>query len=135
MAAGTALMYYVGSRQVLAGALTLGDLTVFATYLLMLYQPLEQLSYTAWALEGAAAGAMRCFEVLDREDDVPDAPNARPMEKARGDIEFRDVSFGYTPDRRILDGVNLSIAAGESVAFVGGTGAGKSTLLSLVPLL
>jgi ATP-binding cassette subfamily B protein/subfamily B ATP-binding cassette protein MsbA len=133
MAAGTALMYYVGARQVLAGALTLGDLTVFATYLLMLYQPLEQLSYTAWAMEGAAAGATRCFEVLDREDDVPDAPNARPIEKARGDIEFRDVSFGYSSDRLILKDVNLSIEAGESVAFVGGTGAGKSTLLSLVP--
>ena len=126
-------MYYVGARQVLAGALTLGDLTVFTTYLLMLYQPLEQLSYTAWALEGAAAGAARCFEVLDREDDVPDAPNARPIANARGDIEFRNVSFGYSPDRLILKDVNLSIAHGESVAFVGGTGAGKSTLLSLVP--
>ena len=77
MATGTALMYYVGARQVLAGALTLGDLTVFAAYLLMLYQPMEQLSYTAWAMEGAAAGAARCFEVLDREDDVPDAPTCQ----------------------------------------------------------
>jgi ATP-binding cassette, subfamily B, bacterial len=133
MATGTALMYYVGARQVLAGAVTLGDLTVFATYLLMLYQPLEQLSYTAWALEGAAAGAARCFEVLDGEDDVPDAPQAKPIEKARGEIAFHDVSFGYSPDRLILRDINLSIAAGESVAFVGGTGAGKSTLLSLVP--
>ncbi len=133
MAAGTALMYYVGARQVLAGALTLGDLTVFASYLLMLYQPLEQLSYTAWALEGAAAGVARCFEVLDREDDVPDAPHAKPIVKARGEIEFRDVSFGYSPDLLILKKINLTIAKGESVAFVGGTGAGKSTLLSLVP--
>ncbi|HEY6675596.1 MAG TPA: ABC transporter ATP-binding protein [Terrimicrobium sp.] len=133
MATGTALMYYVGARQVLAGALTLGDLTVFATYLLMLYQPMEQLSYTAWAMEGAAAGAARCFEVLDREDDVPDAPHAKPIEKAGGEIAFRDVSFGYSHDRLILGDINLSIAAGESVAFVGGTGAGKSTLLSLVP--
>jgi ATP-binding cassette, subfamily B, bacterial len=133
MAMGTALMYYVGARQVLAGALTLGDLTVFATYLLMLYQPMEQLSYTAWAMEGAAAAATRCFEVLDREDDVPDAPDAKPIEKARGEIAFRDVSFGYARDRLILRDVNLSIAVGESVAFVGGTGAGKSTLLSLVP--
>ena len=68
----------------------------------MLYQPLEQLSYTAWALEGAAAGVARCFEVLDREDDVPDAPNAKPIVKARGEIEFRDVSFGYSHDRLIL---------------------------------
>jgi ATP-binding cassette subfamily B protein len=133
MAVGTALMYYVGSRQVLAGALTLGDLTVFVSYLLMLYQPLEQLSYTAWALEGAAAGAARCFEVLDREDDVPDAPNAKPIARAQREIEFRGVSFGYSKDRLILKNINLKITHGETLAFVGGTGAGKSTLLSLVP--
>ncbi|MFZ0711491.1 MAG: ATP-binding cassette domain-containing protein, partial [Terrimicrobiaceae bacterium] len=73
------------------------------------------------------------FEVLDREDDVPDAPGAKPIANAHGDIEFRDVSFGYSNDRLILKDVNLTIARGESVAFVGGTGAGKSTLLSLVP--
>ena len=133
MAVGTALMYYVGARQVLSGALSLGDLTVFVSYLLMLYQPLEQLSYTAWALEGAAAGAARCFEVLDREDDVPDAPNARAIQRAQRDIEFRDVSFGYSRDRLILEGITLRITHGETLAFVGGTGAGKSTLLSLVP--
>jgi ATP-binding cassette, subfamily B, bacterial len=133
MAVGTALMYYVGARQVLAGALTLGDLTVFVSYLLMLYQPLEQLSYTAWALEGAAAAAARCFEVLDREDDVPDAPNAKAITRARRDIEFRDVSFGYSRDRLILKHISLKIPHGETLAFVGGTGAGKSTLLSLVP--
>lgn len=133
MAAGTALMYYVGANQVLQGAITLGQLTVFITYLPMLYQPLEQLSYTAWALEGAAAAANRCFEVLDRENDVPELPDAKAIDGATGAIELRDVSFGYAPDRLILQRVNLTIKPGESVAFVGGTGAGKSTLLSLVP--
>ncbi len=133
MAIGTALMYYVGSRQVLAGNLTLGDLTVFIAYLPALYTPLEQLSYTAWALEGAAAAVTRCFEVLDRENDVPEAPDAKALGHAAGAIEFRHASFGYTADRLILKDVNLTIAPGESVAFVGGTGAGKSTLMSLVP--
>ncbi len=133
MAAGTALMYYVGARQVLSGALTLGELTVFIAYLPMLYTPLEQLSYTAWALEGAAAAATRCFEVLDRENDVPEAPNAKALATAKGEITFQNVGFGYTADRPILRDINISISPGESVAFVGGTGAGKSTLLSLVP--
>jgi ATP-binding cassette, subfamily B, bacterial len=135
MAAGTALMYYIGSLQVMnpAANFTLGDLLVFSAYLLMLYQPLEQLTYTAWALEGAAAGAQRCFEVLDREDDVPDAPDAVELKNARGRIEFRNVSFGYTPERCVLEGIDFTIEPGQSVAFVGGTGTGKSTLLSLVP--
>src|SRR4029434_11297709 len=97
----------------------------------MLSQPLEQLSYTAWALEGAAAGAARCFEVLDREDDVPDSPNAKPIATARGDIEFRNVSFSYSHGHLILKDVNLSIGHGESVAFVGGTGARTRRLFSV----
>ena len=76
MVVGTAAMYYIGTQHVLDGTLTLGSLLVFSAYLLMLYQPLESLTYTAWAMEGAAAGAQRCFEVLDRADDVLDAPDA-----------------------------------------------------------
>jgi ATP-binding cassette subfamily B protein/subfamily B ATP-binding cassette protein MsbA len=133
MAVGTAVLYYVGSLHVLEGKLSLGDLLVFSSYLLMLYAPLEQLTYTAWAMEGAAAGARRCFEVLDREDDVRDAPDARPLASVRGEIAFHEVSFGYEPGRLILDGLSLRVAPGASVALVGGTGAGKSTMLSLVP--
>lgn len=133
MAVGTAVLYYVGSLQVLGGALSLGELTVFAAYLVMLYQPLEQLTYTAWAMEGAAAGAKRCFEVLDRADEVSDAPDARPLGDARGALAFEAVDFAYREDQPILKNISLAIAPGQSVAFVGGTGAGKSTLLSLVP--
>ena len=135
MAAGTALMYYIGSLQVMnpAANFTLGDLLVFSAYLLMLYQPLEQLTYTAWALEGAAAGAQRCFEVLDSQDDVPEAPDAEDFGAAQGRIEFRGVAFGYTDERRVLEDIDFTIEPGQTVAFVGGTGMGKSTLLSLVP--
>lgn len=133
MAAGTAILYYAGSLQVIAGKVSLGDLLVFASYLLMLYAPLEQLTYTAWAMEGAAAGAKRCFEILDRPDEVRDLPGARPLGPAQGGVEFRAVDFGYRPDRLILRDISLVIQPGESVAFVGGTGTGKSTLLSLVP--
>ena len=143
MVFGTAAMYYVGTLHVLAGTITLGTLLVFSAYLLMLYQPLESITYTAWAMEGATAGARRCFEVLDREDDVVDSPNAIAIETAKGAIGFHNVSFGYAlstaspsgggQDRQVLHDVDLRIEPNQMIAIVGGTGAGKSTLLSLVP--
>src|SRR5262245_10914384 len=133
MVFGTAAMYYVGTLHVLQGTLSLGTLLVFSAYLLMLYQPLESITYTAWAMEGATAGAKRCFEVLDREDDVADSPNAIEIESAKGAIGFQRVSFAYTQDRPVLHDVDLAIEPNQMIAIVGGTGAGKSTLLSLVP--
>ena len=133
MVMGTAAMYYLGTLHVLAGTLTLGSLLVFSAYLLMLYQPLESLTYTAWAMEGATAGARRCFEVLDREDDVVDAPNAQEITETAGAIGFQNVNFGYATGQPVLHDIDLSIAPNQIVALVGGTGAGKSTLLSLVP--
>ncbi|MGI8480537.1 MAG: ABC transporter ATP-binding protein, partial [Chthoniobacterales bacterium] len=131
MVIGTAALYYLGTLHVLAGNLTLGSLLVFNAYLLMLYQPLESLTYTAWAMEGAAAGARRCFEVLDRQDDVADSPRAVAITSSSGAIAFENVSFRYA-DQPVLNTINLTIAPNHIVALVGGTGAGKSTLLSLV---
>jgi ATP-binding cassette subfamily B protein len=133
MVMGTAAMYYLGTLHVLAGTLTLGSLLVFSAYLLMLYQPLESLTYTAWAMEGATAGARRCFEVLDRADDVVDAPGAQEIKETAGALGFEKVSFGYGSQQPVLHDIDLSISPNQIVAVVGGTGAGKSTLLSLVP--
>jgi ATP-binding cassette subfamily B protein len=133
MVIGTAAMYYVGALHVLSGTLTLGTLLVFTAYLLMLYQPIESLTYTTWAMEGATAGAKRCFEVLDRPDDVVDSPNAIEIESAKGAIGFNRVSFAYAEDRPVLHDVDLAVEPNQMIAIVGGTGAGKSTLLSLVP--
>jgi ATP-binding cassette, subfamily B, bacterial len=132
MVMGTAAMYYLGTLHVIAGTLTLGSLLVFSAYLLMLYQPLESLTYTAWAMEGATAGARRCFEVLDRADDVVDAPDALEISETAGAIGFQNVNFSYG-SQPVLQDINLSISPNQIVALVGGTGAGKSTLLSLVP--
>src|SRR5204862_6217483 len=133
MVVGTAVMYYIGTLHVLAGMLTLGSLLVFSAYLLMLYQPLESLTYTTWAMEGATAGARRCFEVLDRQDDVIDGPNAIAIHETNSALRFENVSFGYTKDRPVLREVDLQISPNQIIGLVGGTGAGKSTLLSLVP--
>src|SRR5947207_5455579 len=84
-------------------------------------------------MEGATAGAKRCFEVLDRQDDVVDSPDAIAILSAKGAIAFKSVSFGYAEDRYVLRDVDLRIDPNQIVGLVGGTGAGKSTLLSLVP--
>jgi ATP-binding cassette, subfamily B, bacterial len=133
MLISTAAMYYVGTMHVLSGTLTLGSLLVFSAYIMMLYGPLEQLTYTAWAMEGATAGARRCFEVLDRPDDVADAPDALDLTETKGAIQFQHVSFGYKDEREILHDIDLKIEPNQIIALVGGTGAGKSTFLSLVP--
>ncbi len=133
MAVATAAMYFIGSMHVLHGSLSLQSLIAIGTYLVTLYQPLEALTQVGWVLEGAAAGAARCFEVLDREDDVPDDPKAVVLQTTRGGIGFENVGFGYDETRAILKNINVRIEPGQTVAFVGGTGAGKTTLLSLVP--
>ncbi len=132
-ALGAAAMLVLGARAVLAGQLKIGDLYVFLAYLAALYQPLEQLSYTAWAMEGAAAGMQRVFEVLDTQDSVPETPGARTIGRARGAVELDGVDFAYEPGQPILQDINLKLEPGQTVALVGGTGAGKTTLLSLVP--
>jgi ATP-binding cassette subfamily B protein len=133
MGCGVAAMIYFGANHVIDGTLTLGNLLVFISYLGFLYEPLQTLSYTSWALEGAAAGAQRVFEILDTPEDVKDSPHARALEKVKGDIDFESVAFGYDESRLILSEITLNIPAGTSVAFVGATGAGKTTLLSLIP--
>jgi ATP-binding cassette subfamily B protein len=133
MAASTAAIYYLGSMHVVAGSLSLQGLILISSYLLMLYAPLEALTNLAWALEGAAAAVQRCFEVLDKEDEVRDAPDATAIKQTTGDLVYENVAFGYKKGQPILTGVNLHLEPGETVAFVGTTGAGKSTLLSLVP--
>ncbi len=133
IAASSAAMFYVGSMHVMDGKLTLGEIWYLSTLLLMLYQPLEALTYVAWALQGAAAGLQRCIEVLDREDDVADAPDAKTLPQSKGELVLEHVAFSYSDERPILHDVDLRVSPGQTVAFVGGTGAGKSTLLSLIP--
>ena len=133
LAVGMAALLWAGAGEVMAGRMTLGDLLVFLAYLGMLYSPLEQLSYTAWSMEGAAAAAQRVFEVLDTPDDVPDPKAALPLPAGAGSIEFQGVGFRYARGDEVLHNLSFRIQPGESVAVVGGTGAGKTTLLSLLP--
>jgi ATP-binding cassette subfamily B protein len=133
MMVAMAALYWIGTLHVIAGTLSATSLVAITNYLALLYNPIESITSVGWDLERAAGSAKRCFEVLDHEDDVADRPNAEIIQSTRGELNFEGVSFSYTSDRPLIDGVNLHIAPDQTVAFVGTTGAGKSTLLSLVP--
>jgi ATP-binding cassette, subfamily B, bacterial len=102
------------------------------SYLAQLYRPLGTVSRKAASLQSYLASAERAFAVLDEAPDVPERSGARPLERARGAVEFRHVSFGYDGDRAVLDSVTFAVARGTRVAVAGATGAGKTTLVSLL---
>jgi ATP-binding cassette, subfamily B, bacterial len=131
-AAGTALVLVLGVRNVLAGQLLLGELLVIMAYLVALYGPLEEIAQRVGDLQNALAGAERAFALLDEGPEVDERHDARRLDRARGELEFRDVTFGYDPRRPVLEHVDLHIEAGARVGIVGRTGAGKSTLISLL---
>ena len=132
LACGGAAALWIAVRQVQAGQLTLGQLTMVMAYLTQLYAPLESLTHKYTELQSSLAGAERAFALLDEQVDVQDRPDAKPMAHARGEIELRDVHFAYTPASTVLAGASAHIAAGTRVGIVGRTGAGKTTLVNLI---
>ena len=130
-ALGTAGMMYLGARYALSGYMTAGTILVFLSYLSALYDPLNDITYTASTWQGAAANADRVLEILNIQPEVQDRPDARQV-RLRGHVRYEDVSFGYESQRTVLKGVSLEARPGEVVAIVGPTGAGKTTLVNLL---
>lgn len=133
IAAGTALVIYVGARAVLGGRLSLGELVVFISYLAQLYNPVNQITQSWGLIAGARVGARRCFEVLDTEPDLKDGSRSFPAGGATGLVEWRKVAFRYRAEMPVLDEISLVVKPGTKVALVGATGAGKSTMMGLLP--
>ncbi|MEI7771328.1 MAG: ABC transporter ATP-binding protein [Chloroflexales bacterium] len=130
---GAAAVLYGGGQGVLAGWASLGMLAAFVQYTERAFQPIRNLAERYTILQAAMASAERIFGVLDTPADVcdPEQPTSLPS-PLRGEIEFRDVVFGYNPDEPVLRGISLRIPAGQSVAIVGATGAGKSSMVGLL---
>ena len=133
IAAGTAAILWVGTRHVLAGDLSVGEMIVFTSYLASLYGPINSIFQTYGLVQSAKAGVCRAFEILESEERLPDGSRVFQPLGPRGQISFEDVSFGYDASQPVLKKINLHVAAGKKIAIVGPTGAGKSTLVSLLP--
>ncbi|RLA45454.1 MAG: ABC transporter ATP-binding protein [Gammaproteobacteria bacterium] len=136
-AIGTAGLMVVGGLQVLSEQLSIGSLLVCLAYLVAMYQPLEALAYLPSSYADCEGKARRVMHVMEAEQDVHDQPGAPPLTKPADHqgiaVTFENVTFGYESGFPILDDINLTVQAGETIALVGTTGAGKSTLASLIP--
>ncbi|MDM9624590.1 ABC transporter ATP-binding protein [Rhizobium sp. S152] len=144
MAASTSLSYMAmrltqmvvmiaGSYFVLAGQLTAGGFIGFLLLVAVFFRPVEKINSVIESYPKGIAGFRRFTELLDTEPDIADAPGARTIEHLKGEVVYRNVSFGYSDARPVLKDVNLTIRAGETIAFVGPSGAGKTTICSLLP--
>ena len=137
MAVATALIILVGGHRVLSGEVSLGSLLVFIAYAATLRGAFISLTTTYGELKSLEANIDRVLEVLDDTNEVLDHHDAQPYTRQSGHsgiaVTFENVSFSYKTDYPILDNINLTVGAGDTIALVGTTGAGKSTLASLIP--
>jgi ATP-binding cassette subfamily B protein len=115
------------------GHITYGELVAFLLYVQVFLKPIDKINALMEMYPKGMAGFRRFCALIDTEPEVKDEPDAIEVKSLRGDIEFRNVTFGYEPHTKVLRNVNLHIRAGETVALVGPSGAGKSTICSLIP--
>ena len=133
---GLLAVLLVGGHLAIDGSIALATFTAFYLYVLMLMGPMRTLGYMLGAAQRATASGARIFQVLDREPGIVAPPGAPPLPAGRGRVELRDVSLTFDGAvRPALDGIDLTVEAGSTIALVGGTGSGKSSLVSLLPRL
>jgi ATP-binding cassette subfamily B protein len=131
-AVGLVAVLYIGIRHVQAKTLTLGSLLVVNYYVTQLYSPLKNVGQKMLDMQMSLAGVERCHAVLEEKPDVPEAPNALPINRARGKIAFQNVSFEYTPGHPVLHDVSFELFPGNCLGVVGPTGSGKTSLSNLL---
>ena len=136
MGLGALLVLWIGSREVVSGRISLGELVAFNSYLLMMGWPMIAFGWVTNMLQRGSASWKRMLEVMDAVPAIADAPPGErvDLQEVRGDIEFRHLTFAYG-DRVVLRDISARIPAGTTAAIVGATGSGKSTLLNLLPRL
>ena len=135
---GMALVLLYGGHLVIEGEIGVGSLLAFSAYVTMISVPFRMFGFVLLQAQRAAASALRIYEILDEKPAIVDRPGARPLSAPRGRVEFRNVTFRYpgvdnSESPAVLDGFDLVVEPGETVAIVGRTGCGKSTVARLLP--
>lgn len=131
---GPLIVIGYGAFLAINGSLTVGTLAAFVSYLEQLYGPLRRLVSSFTTLTQSFASMDRVFQLFDEPYDIQNRNDAKPIQIKEGHIEFKDVAFRYNKDEQnVLNGINLEVKHGQTVAFVGMSGGGKSTLISLIP--
>ena len=135
---GMALVLLYGGHLVIEGEIGVGSLLAFSAYVTMISVPFRMFGFVLLQAQRAAASALRIYEILDEQPAIVDRPGARPLSAPRGRVEFRNVTFRYpgvdnSESPAVLDGFDLVVEPGETVAIVGRTGCGKSTVARLLP--
>ncbi|HVO38432.1 MAG TPA: ABC transporter ATP-binding protein [Spirochaetia bacterium] len=122
----------VGGIMVMRNAIPIGDILAFISYSKQFTWPIAQTANMANVLQSTIASAERVFELLDEPEEAPDAATARTLTDPRGDVRFESVQFSYRTDEPLIEGMNIDVKAGHTIAIVGPTGAGKTTLVNLL---
>lgn len=129
---GYVLVCLLGGYLAVKRVIDIGDIQAFIQYMRTFNQPITQLANISNTLQSTAAAAERVFEFLDEEEEVPESSQPVRPETIDGAVEFRDVHFGYNPDKIIINDFSAKIRPGQTVAIVGPTGAGKTTIVKLL---
>jgi len=124
---------FIGGSRFINGTLNLDTIIILLSYVAALGFPLMVLGQIMLVYIQADAALTRVRDVLDSSPDIKDVPDALPISKMKGEIEFNNVSFGYTQDHRILKNISFTVPAGKKLAILGTTGSGKSTIINLIP--
>lgn len=132
---GIAMVYLYGGNLIAAplAVLTIGELTLFSRYMMRMSFPLRDLSMLSGTWINASAGLERIYEIMDMPIDVEDSPDADDIAVEKGQVEFKNVTFGYAKDRPVLRNISFKVNPGERIAILGATGSGKTSLVYLIP--
>lgn len=122
----------ISGHAMLNGTMTVGVVQAFFQYINQTAEPLTEASYMINSLQAALASANRTFELLDETEEIPDPAQPEILERAKGNISFEHVSFGYDPKKILMKDISFSAKPGQKIAVVGSTGAGKTTLVNLL---